>query len=87
MFIYTTILYLTEQGLDGVGAETGIADEVERGDVGLALSVLGQIIACASYEDDAIACAICAVSAALNTSPARASRVGLTHPPCGFTRS
>ena len=30
-----------------------------RGDVGLALSVLGQIIACASYEDDAIACAIC----------------------------
>ena len=39
MFLYTTILYLTEQGLDGVGAETGIADEVERGEVTAGLRV------------------------------------------------
>ena len=30
MFMYTTILYLTEHGVDGVGAETGIADAVDE---------------------------------------------------------
>jgi len=29
-----------------------------RGDVGLALAVLQQLIVCASYEDDAVACAL-----------------------------
>lgn len=30
MFMYTTILYLTEHGVDGVGAETGIVDAVDE---------------------------------------------------------
>lgn len=30
MFLYTTILYLTQHGVDGVGGETGIADEVRE---------------------------------------------------------